>query len=505
MVCILKQYMQLLTLIIFAFSLFVLQLSSLAAQETSAKEKAPSLPSLPVSGSPVLLSDCIREAMENNAKILIAKQNIERAKGGIISARSKLYPSINNTTTLSMENVDLFKQEQSNQGGVIGFHHDWRDVIDIRYSIFSAGVNERQIEIAGIEDEIAWLQLHEAVNNVIYDIQSTFYKILVNQSEIEVHKKTIQLLRQELERQKSLFEAGRATRFNIIRTEVRLTNELPDLEMAQTSMRDSIVRLYELMGTRPSAGESLDSFRASGQLNCPPVTLDVEHWIVEALGRSPELSRQEKQVIIEKRKMEISKAALIPRLDLFAATRLRQKEAEGSFFDATPQTTLGVMGTWNIFDGFEARGKTRQAEAQVKREKVLMNAIVQRIELDVRRAILNLQQAEKSLQSQKGNIEKATEAIRLAQSSVEAGMATQFDILQATVDLSSAQNVELRTRQQYHQALAELEKVTFARVCSGATASPSSTTPFAAPDKIPPLRLSTPTSLRNEPTSENRP
>jgi outer membrane protein TolC len=67
------------------------------------------------------------------------------------------------------------------------------------------------------------------------------------------------------------------------------------------------------------------------------------------------------------------------------------------------------------------------------------------------------------IQSQEKNVEQAEEALRLAKARLDAGAGTQLDVLNAQVQLLTAQSTRLEALFGYNSALAEFDRVTGAQ------------------------------------------
>jgi outer membrane protein TolC len=434
--------------------------------QSTAAEKAPSAVQ-----KIYTLEECIQASLENNSDIRLARQDLEVNKGLIMQAKAVLYPTVQSDSRLFYQDEDLFKAENTDVRNS-RFQDNWFISLQVQKNIYSAGVNQNQIEISELQNEISTVKLQEIINSVAYETSVAFYDILLNQSNLSTRKQNIDLLEKELKRQQALFEAGHAMKFNVVRTEVRLMNERPGLVQVENTTRIAKMTLLQLMG---AAIKNTD-FQVVGNLDYQPYNPDVEQLVNEALNNSPELTREEKQIEVSKRQLAIAKAALVPTLDFFAGSRLREDQSSSSFLDNTAETSFGLMGHWNIFDGFASKGAAIQAKTQIEKGGIQRETVARKIEYDIRKACLNLKEAESSLISQKENVQMAKEAIHLAESSVDAGFGTQFDILQATVDYMTAQDIELEARYQYSVAMAQLEKARFSRVRWNSKESSTTTT-----------------------------
>ena len=80
---------------------------------------------------------------------------------------------------------------------------------------------------------------------------------------------------------------------------------------------------------------------------------------------------------------------------------------------------------------------------------------------DVRSAFLDLQQAERVLQSETRNVQNADESLEIAKGNLSAGLGTQLDILQAASDVTRTRTTRLGAIYLHNIALARL-----ARACA---------------------------------------
>jgi outer membrane protein TolC len=126
--------------------------------------------------------------------------------------------------------------------------------------------------------------------------------------------------------------------------------------------------------------------------------------------------------------------------------------------------SAGVTLTYRVFDGFKTRSQVRQAEAQLEPYEVTLRDTEERTLLQIKQAILSIEDASKEVTAQQANVEEAQEAQRLAELGFSQGVRLQVEVLDAQRALTSAQatyatavyNHEL-ARLQLEQAIGTLE------------------------------------------------
>ena len=87
--------------------------------------------------------------------------------------------------------------------------------------------------------------------------------------------------------------------------------------------------------------------------------------------------------------------------------------------------------------------KYKAAAPLLSEAKITYDDAGRQVEVEVQQAFSNMQQNRELIQSQEKNVEQADEALRLAQARLDAGAGTQLDVLDARVQLTTAQSTRV--------------------------------------------------------------
>jgi outer membrane protein len=293
---------------------------------------------------------------------------------------------------------------------------------------------------------------------VMRDVRIAYYEILENTATIAVRQEAVNLLTEELTRQKNRVEVGSGNKFNVLRAEVSLANEKPALIGAKNQLKNSYVHLSELLAIPYSIQDDRVPFEVIGTLKYQPRRFTVSDCIVRAKALRPEMKQREKEILIQEKQLTVDRSAVLPRLDLFAQYDVQGQPTISAASDTLQGYTVGVQGSWQIFDGLATSGRMKSTRARLAASYVSRDATQRSIEAEVLNAFYELQQAEATIESQTKNVVIAQESLVLAKPNFEAGLENQLDILQSRVDLTRAQIVELASRFAYNAALARLQQ-----------------------------------------------
>lgn len=405
------------------------------------------------------LNDCLQLALERNPDILRAQRNIERTRGLVITAKATLYPQVGLNGRVEERNDDLFSQ--GTDPTLQRFRDFWTVQLIVTQSLYSGGINRQQIAISKLENEAALVQLQATVDDVLKKVKYAAYDVVVNRAEIDSAEQTIKLLDDEQSRQKALFDAGRTTRFNVLRTQVSLGNQRSRFYQLQNNLISSEISLSQLLNIEWPKNQTADQppFTVNETLECPPVgNIHLDDFIALALSRRPELQVIDHQIDIAERQIKIDKAALLPRVDAFVSDEQFRDQQQTAFRDSQNNYGVGLLGTWNVFDGFASKGQTMTDTAGLYSTHISRDQTRLQIQNEVRDAYSRLMNAQQSIQAQATNVKTAEESVRLAHVSADNGYATLLDVLQATLDLTAARGEGIRTREIYLDALTDLER-----------------------------------------------
>ena len=164
------------------------------------------------------------------------------------------------------------------------------------------------------------------------------------------------------------------------------------------------------------------------ELPDPP---DVEGWVKKAFALSPEIASLKAQRDAAVQEVEKARAGHLPTLDL-----VMQHQNSRSESTITPQLmftnrTLGLVLNVPIYSGGQVNSATRQAAAQVERLDELLAALRQDLSVRVHKEFRGYTDGLSKVQALQTALRSAEVALDSARKSLEAGVRTTVDVLNA--------------------------------------------------------------------------
>jgi outer membrane protein TolC len=401
--------------------------------------------------APVSVEEAVATAKNQNAEILMAAKQLEAAQGGVVEARAGFLPGVISTGLLR-------KRERAEPSTLRS--DDYDASLRVVQNLYTGGAITSRLAIARLLEEKRALEYQALVNRVSMDVRLAFYDVLLNRAKIRVREQSVRVFEEELKTQRERFETGTVGSLNVSRAEVALANEQPELIDAETRLQNSRLRLGQLIGVDAS-GQPMPEVDAAGQLQYSPSHPDLNECLAFADVTRPEIRALQIEVQIENQQLILDRSATRPRVEAFAGYELYSERDPAVGPEFNHGFVVGLNATWHIFDGYATRGRLQATRARRDAAMHALEAAKLSVASDVRNAFLDLQQADRILQSETRNVQNADESLEIAKVNLSAGLGTQLDILQAASDVTRTRTTRLGAIYLHNVALARL-----ARACA---------------------------------------
>ncbi len=451
------------------------------------------------------LDQAILTALQRNPTLLNAEQEIKRSKGVIIQVRAQALPQVTARGNFDWTDPNLVGARifgtttgtttgPGTTGGAASLVEPVPSQIrevqqplaapsptpttisnlqasDVSYSISVVGTQlifngttYPQIRGTFFQRDSAYFAFRNILDQLLATVKTEFYQVVVNRELIKVQEQSVQLLQSQLQDQQNRFEAGTVPRFNVLQAEVALYNQLPLLITAQNNYRISKITLAKTLGLdfQPRRGEN-PPLEVIGEMPYNPRTIALADAIELGKERRPFLKQARANVLNQLQQVRATAGQYLPTITTSGGGEWVSSPTNSSWHDISKGWIATVQGSIPIWDSGAIAGQVIQQRALFSEAKITYDDDVRQVELEIQQAYSNLQQNEELVKSQEKNVELADEALRLAKARLDAGAGVQLDVLNAQVQLLTAQTTRLQGLFGYNSSLAEFDRATGAQ------------------------------------------
>ncbi len=406
---------------------------------------------------PLSLADALDTALQQNATILEARNDLEASHGIVVQTRAVALPTVKASGQYGDQEITL---DQSLPG--LSFpipHQSWNSGVQIVQSIYMGGRMKAAIRAADATQKQAVANYETSVADTLLNVRIAYDDVLLAAQQITVHEASVKLLQKEQEDQEHRFNAGTVPRFNVLRAEVSVANERPNLISARNSYRIAKNNLANLLGyDLPHEVWEDIPLNLTDNFDTAPVAVNLPDALQQALVRRTELVSLRKDMELQDLNIINAKSGYKPTVSLFAGYNWVSSDYKTDPSIEFNGWNAGAQLNWNLFDGLLTAGKVKQARALYAKSNTTLENQSRQIELQVRTAYSDLLQARETLDSQEKVQEEADEALREAKARSEAGTGTQLDVLDAETSLTQARTTQIQAEHDYVAARAKFER-----------------------------------------------
>lgn len=240
---------------------------------------------LPVKGQSVYtLDECIAAALQNNARVKNADNELRMAEHDRKEAFTKYFPTISATGSGFIANEPLVQMQMSPQAGMSMLKDGMIGGVSAAMPLFTGGQIVNGNKLAKVGVEVKKLEKKQTDNEVRMTVEKYFWQIVMLKEKL----KTISTVESQLERIQSdvqaSVDAGITTRNDFLQVQLKRNEVLSGKIQLQNALSLSLSLLGQYIGV---SSDSVDvAFKVSDELPESPEGLLCNH--LEALERTNE-------------------------------------------------------------------------------------------------------------------------------------------------------------------------------------------------------------------------
>jgi outer membrane protein TolC len=345
--------------------------------------------------------------------------------------------------------------------------------------------NQRnQLRTQEIQREITDVQLSNQMDNLSNQVRVGYWNLRSQIEQIEIQRRSLAQAEQLLANNRIRVELGTMVEMELAQAEVQVANAQQALLNAEIQWRQQELAFKRLLAggaDDPVFGQTINPVDLPAQAQAEP-DVDIEAAIERALLRRPDLRTQVRQREIAEMNLEVTRDGTRPNMNLNASYSLQgvggnrfdrtglggepQLIEEGGYLDGL-QSILGFdTPTFNVSVNFSyplgmrsARANLERARLQLRQSEIALQSQQLQIETEVTNAGMAVTNTFLQLQAATRSREAAERSVEAELTRFQVGASTNFQVVNAQDNLTSARLSELRAIINHINALAEFERV----------------------------------------------
>ncbi len=380
------------------------------------------------------LSDAISLALKYNRDLQSMVEEKARARGRVIESYSAALPSF------KLEGAYSRLDSRHNLGAA--FLDNYSADLTVVQPLFRGGAIPGALRAARLYACLADEVVRGQVQSLVFQVASAYYDVLLARHMYRVNQDAVKSAQAHLDDVKKRRAVGEAAKFDVLRAQVDVSNFRTEMIRQRNSIAIAKTRLLRIMGVSQQS-----TVKLSDKLVYEKMQPVLEQAIKLALTSRPDLFQAELGIRLQREAVRIARSRYWPTLAATLVQGLAKPDPhESTTNNWGDQWTAGLTLSWDLFDGMAREGKLRQERAILRQKKIALADTQEKALFEIQQAILRLHDAEEAVESQKLNLDRAKEALRLAEVGYREGVTTEVAVTDARSALTTAQGL-------YYQAV----------------------------------------------------
>ena len=338
------------------------------------------------------------------------------------------------------------------------------------------------IQVTRINRDIADIDLRQTITNTVSAVRDAYWELVYATRSVEVQQQALDLAEALVRDNEARVEIGTLAPIDVVQARSEAAARRQTLAQAEQALATAELVLKQLIVD----GTGDEYWRATlNPIDLPtlaPAPIDLEATVRRALDERTDLERSRRQLDINEVNLSSMRNQRLPSVDLTGSYQLQGQggtrflrsglggavltEIPGGINDAFDQLVDLDYPVWTVqlnvsypIGPSAADAAYARAQLQTQQVQAQLRQLELQVATEVTNAVLQIRAIARRIEAATAARELAEEQLAAEQSRFDAGLSTNFFVVQAQRDLSTAQDTELRAILDQQKALIELDRV----------------------------------------------
>jgi outer membrane protein TolC len=341
---------------------------------------------------------------------------------------------------------------------------------------FKVDQTRNTLKTTAIQRQIADIQLQSTIENTKANVRTAYWTLRQAIEQIEINQRGLDLANRLFEDNKVKVEIGTMAPIDTVQSEANVATAEQQLLASRISWQTAELALKRLLASGPDDDIYKATINPTERAAVSVQGVDIPSAVQTALGQRTDLIQARKNIESSEISLELSKEQTKPQLDFSTSYQLTGQggprnsqgvvTAPGGYADALAQLGDRTNPTWSMSFNFTyplgmVAAKANYARASIQMDQSLATLKAQELTVsqDVTNAGLAVENSYKQFLAAQKSREAQEKNAEAQQTRFDVGMSTNYEVVQALQNLTTARLSELSAIIRYMNAVAEFDRV----------------------------------------------
>ncbi|GIW44559.1 MAG: outer membrane efflux protein [Candidatus Binatia bacterium] len=394
------------------------------------------------------LQECIELALRHHPSLQAGAARLKAAQARTRQVAAGYLPQIDATYAANRRSTSVAARTGTTLGTATQTFNFFNTGVSFSQLLFDFGQTFHSLQAAQADADATWADLETQREQVIWNVKQAYFALLTAQSLRDVAAEAVRQSEKHLDLARGRYDVGLAPRLDVTREQTQLAANRLDLLRADNNIRLGREVLRNALGLREPVRFDLQEVRTPA-----PQSLDEDALVHRAWELRPEILQLQAQI-----RSAQEQVLALERSHLPAVTAVGQYQWSGPDYPLQQNWNVGAAVTLPLFRGGLTVAQVEAAKQTAAALRHDVERTKQQIALEVRQALLRLQEAAHSIEVAREGTQQARQTLDLAEGRYATGVGNIIELTDAQTAFVSAKGQMIQSHYDYQTALAALEK-----------------------------------------------
>lgn len=407
----------------------------------------------PLPAGDVTMPEAVDRALRHNPSLGSQEAQGESSEEARKSARGAFGPKLGTTYSVSKQERKTDPVTPSSTRPPQNGTYTW--AVEISQPVFQGFQLLATYQKAALQADSDKASVRNAELTMTGNVQTEFLNFLRYEETVRSQRDALARLQDQLRITTAFFNVGLRPRLDVLQAEVDVRQAENTLIQAENSRDTSLAKLNTLLGLPATA-----KIRFKGALTPVPFTRSLEQCLEAAYRQRPDLYMAARSVEIAGKSQQQVQSAYYPQVEAYYnitqngnSLDLQNRGDRGS---RSAVWEVGARATWDAFQWGTTYYADKEAGWLVTKMRYAEEDLKLSVGYDIKSKLLAVQEAAKRITVAEKGVEQSTEAYNVALARYQEQVGTNFDVLDASSKLTTAQATLTGAKADYLTALAQI-------------------------------------------------
>lgn len=326
----------------------------------------------------------------------------------------------------------------------------------------------------GIAQDVSELDLQATVASTMAQVRNGYWELVYAIANLEAARSSLELASRLVKDNQARVEIGTLAPIDVVQAQAEEATRRQAVVTAEATLQNNELALKRLIVSGTDDPLWTSTLNPVDQGLPSPQAIDLEGAVRNGLTSRTDLLTARKNIESANVTLKQFNNQTLPSLNFIGSYQLDGRGGRSTAPDVPPTNWFeAIQGlgrwdapTWNVQLQFTYPIGTSQAEANKARQQIIVQqqqttvkATELQIATEVTAAAIAIRNSLEAIQAAGAATQLSQRRLEAAQSKLEVGMGTNFEVVQAQRDLADARNRELREQLNYRRALVDFQRV----------------------------------------------